>query len=224
MRRFSFPSIATGLTQMVMVLLLLAAGLPQAQEVMWAKTFGGYGSDRAYGSCPTADGGYMVVGFTSSYGHNAQVYMVKTDSKGDTLWTKAYGGYGWDQVNSVRKTADGGYVMAGWGDSYGNAVQAYLIRTDSQGDTLWTRTYGGVQWDYAISAHQTSDNGYILVGATDSYGAGNWDVYLIKTDSAGLVEWTKTFGGTRDDEGHWVEQTTDGGYIVCGYTESFAAY
>ncbi|NIN01751.1 MAG: hypothetical protein GTO24_27725 [candidate division Zixibacteria bacterium] len=224
MPKSSFQLVISALTQLVMIVVLLLGSHAQAQEVVWVKTYGGYGSDRAWGSCPTADGGFVLVGFTTVYGYDIQIYMVKTDSKGDTLWTRVYGGYGWDQANSVQPTADGGYVMAGWGDSYGNAVQAYLIKTNSRGDTLWFRTYGGVDLDDAISVQQTSDGGYIFVGSTHSYGAGHWDVYLVKTDSTGVPEWTRVYGGVTDDRGAWVEQTTDGGYIVTGYTESFAPH
>ncbi len=224
MPKSSFQLVISALTQLVMIVVLLLGSHAQAQEVVWVKTYGGYGSDRAWGSCPTADGGFVLVGFTTVYGYDIQIYMVKTDSKGDTLWTRVYGGYGWDQANSVQPTADGGYVMAGWGDSYGNAVQAYLIKTNSRGDTLWFRTYGGVDLDDAISVQQTSDGGYIFVGSTHSYGAGHWDVYLVKTDFTGVPEWTRVYGGVADDRGTWVEQTTDGGYIVSGYTESFAPY
>ncbi len=224
MRKFLFTLAVFLLGQLFVFLLLSFSSTAAAQEVIWAKTYGGYATELGLGICQSSDGGYVIVGITQSFGAGTQIYMLKTDALGDTLWTKTYGGWDWDHGTAVQQTTDGGYVIVGWTTSFGNWVQAYLVKTDSRGDTLWTRTYGGPDWDDAIGVHQTSDGGYIFTGGTYSYGAGNDDVYLVKTDPAGVTEWTKTYGGIRDDTGYWVEQTEDGGYIVCGSTESFAPY
>ena len=84
----------------------------------------------------------------------------------------------------------------------------------------WEQTYGETDYDFGYSVQQTNDGGYIITGISESYGSGDNDVYLIKTDGNGLEQWTKTFGGTNDDRGRDVQQTVDGGYIICGETRA----
>ncbi|MFQ5868905.1 MAG: hypothetical protein ACE5JC_03275, partial [Candidatus Zixiibacteriota bacterium] len=116
---------------------------------------------------------------------------------GDTLWTRAYGGSGYDRGYSVQQTSDGGYIIAGYTESFGAGdYDVYLLKTDSSGDTLWTRTYGGSDWDRGYCIQQTSDGGYIITGESWSFGAGYSDVYLLKTDSSGDTLWTRTYGGS----------------------------
>ncbi|HEX7320200.1 MAG TPA: hypothetical protein VF399_07585 [bacterium] len=133
-------------------------------------------------------------------------------------WIKTYGGGNWDFGHSVCQTSDGGYIIAGRTMSFGaGGEDLYLIRTDSAGDTIWTKTYGGSGSDGATSIALTSDGGYIIAGRTQSFGAGYLDVWLLKTDSSGDTLWTKTYGGLYEDWGNCVEPTLDGGYIIAGY-------
>jgi hypothetical protein len=187
-------------------------------DTLWTRTYGDDSSDAGMDVRQTTDGGYIVVGYTVSYGSGkSDVYLIKTDSVGDTLWTKTFGGSGWDWGWSVRQTTDGGYIIAGYTDPYNaGPYDVYLIKTDSLGDMLWTKTFGGSESDYGESVQQTTDGGYIVAGFTRSYGAGRCDVYLIKTDCLGDTLWTKTYGGSLEDYGHSVQQTTDGGYIITG--------
>jgi hypothetical protein len=192
-------------------------------DVQWTRTYGGTDYDGATFMEKTSGGGYIIAGYTYSFGVGtpdyANVYLIKTDGHGDTLWTRAYGGTNEDYANSVQQTTDGGYVVAGSTQSFGAGDgDVYLVKTDAHGDTIWTRTYGGLSSDVGYSVRQTSDGGYIIAGLTSSFGAGNNDVYLIKINAQGDTLWTRTYGGTDDDEGHSVEQTTDGGYIVAGFT------
>src|SRR5207247_781050 len=108
----------------------------------------------------------------------------KTDTIGDTLWTKTFGGIYDDEALFVNQTTDGGYIIAGWTSSFGAGGwdDVYLVRTDANGDSLWTKTYGGVNGDVAWSVQQTTDGGFIITGGTSSFGSGGYDVYLIKTD------------------------------------------
>ena len=99
----------------------------------------------------------------------------------------------------------------------------YLIKTDGSGNEQWSKTFGGSEHDYGCSVQQTADGGFIIAGSDNSFGAGNYDVYLIKTDGSGNEQWSKTFGGSDDDEGYSVQQTADGGFIIAGYTWSFGA-
>ncbi|RKX69193.1 hypothetical protein DRP53_08950 [candidate division WOR-3 bacterium] len=194
-------------------------------NALWTKTFGGTSDEYGYSVQQTTDGGYIIAGWTKSYGAGGgDVYLVKTDANGNTLWTKTIGGTSGDWGRSVRQTADNGYIIAGITFSYGaGGGDVYLIKTDADGDTLWTRTFGGSSWDEGYSVQQTSDGGYIIAGYTKSYGAGEADVYLIKTDADGNALWTKTFGGTSGDWGRSVRQTTDNGYIIAGRTYSYGA-
>lgn len=203
------------------LILLFLVSTVLGQDIMWSRTYGGSAQDLGWDIDETADGGYILVGETYSFGLDLQVYLVKTDVNGDTLWTKVFGGYGFDECQSVQQTSDGGYVLSGATTSYGSYVQAYLIKTRSDGSLQWFRTYGGSDWESSSSVQQTTDGGYILTGCTKSYGAGDYDVYLVKTDSLGTLQWFKTYGGNREDIGNHVEQTSDGGYIIVGHSESF---
>ena len=134
---------------------------------------------------------------------------------------KTFGGANFDLGYSVQPTSDGGYIITGSTESYGNGdADVYLVKTDANGDSLWTKTFGGASQDYGSSLQLTSDGGYIIAGRT-TYGNGDKDVYLIKTDANGDSLWTKTYGGSSVDFGFLCTQTTDGGYIITGATESF---
>jgi hypothetical protein len=143
-------------------------------------------------------------------------------------FAKTYGGGNddrprWDRC--VQQTSDGGYIVAGYTYSFGaGGYDILLIKTDANGDVEWAKTYGGTSDnDYAYSVQQTSDGGYILAGYTASFGAGDLDIFLIKTDANGNIQWAKTYGGTNEDRAYSVQQTSDAGYIVAGYTSSFGA-
>ena len=193
-------------------------------DTQWTRNYGGTVNDWGYSVQQTSDGGYIVTGWTGSFGAgSADIYLIKTNASGDTLWTRTYGGAQYDEGNSVQQTSDGGYIVAGYTYSFGaGSYDVYLIKTNASGDTQWTRTYGGTNDDEGFSARQTTDGGYIVAGYTGSFGAGG-DVYLIKTNASGDTQWTRTYGGTGGDEGYWVRQTSDGGYIVAGWTGSFGA-
>ncbi|MCD4847001.1 MAG: hypothetical protein K8R76_02285 [Candidatus Aegiribacteria sp.] len=197
----------------------------QAPDISWTNTFGGAEYELAYSVQQTSDGGYILAGYTNSYGSgNYDVYLVKTDSSGDTLWTRTFGGNAYDPGFSVQQTTDGGYIIGGSTSSFGaGSSDVYLIKTDSCGDTLWTRTFGGSGYDRGYSVQQTSDGGYIVTGSTNSFGAGGDDVYLIKTDSSGDTLWTKAIGGYEWEYGFSVRQTIDEGYIITGFTDSYGA-
>ena len=191
----------------------------------WDKTFGGVYDDWGRSALPTSDGGYILVGSTRSFrAENTDAWLIKTDSQGQEVWNRIFGGGNTDEALSVQHTDDGGYILAGWTASFGKgAFDAWLIKTDSQGREVWSGTFGGINTDVAHSVQQTSDSGYILAGRTNTYGAGDFDAWLIKTDPEGQEVWNKTFGGAENDWAVSVQPTQDGGYILGGATKSYSA-
>ncbi len=199
-------------------------------NMQWERIFGeSNANEQAYSIQQTSDGGYIIAGLIDSCAANPQercedVYLIKTDSAGNTQWDKTFGGSGFETGQSVQQTSNGGYIVAGRSSSYGaGGYDVYLIKTDSAGNMLWQKTFGGSDYDEGYLVQQTADGGYIIAGRTSSYGAGGCDVYLIKTDSAGNMQWEKTFGGSGYDVGYSVQQTSDSGYIIAGDTSSYGA-
>ena len=192
-------------------------------NLLWSKTYGGNNHDQAWSVRQTLDDGYIVIGYTTSFGNgNYDVWLIRTNSNGDTLWTKTYGGEYWEYGYDVRQLSDGGFILTGYASSPRlNDVDLYLIRTNSNGETLWTKTFGGTENEIGRSVQETSDGGFIIAGDTDSFGAGNSDVWLIRTDLDGNLLWTKTIGGWHHDRGFSLQITNNTSYIVAGYTYSF---
>jgi hypothetical protein len=198
-------------------------------DTAWTRTYGSTGWDEGYSVTQTSDSGYVLTGFFSddSTSDVADVIVMKINSVADTvLWTQTFGALHFthgDAGFSVQQTSDGGYVVAGLYASNDMNDQALLVKMDPSGDTTWLKTFGGVSSEKAWSVQQTSDGGFIVVGTTLSFGAGDFDVYVIRTDVNGNTAWTKTYGGADLDEGRSVWQTTDGGFIITGLTYSFGA-
>ena len=178
--------------------------------------------DYGYSVQESSDGGYVIVGYTETLGNEEyDVYLIKTDGFGIEQWTQTYGEETWNFGNSVQLTLDGGFIICGFtGNIEPYESYVYLIKTDWNGIEQWSQTYGTEFAHLGYSVQQTSDGGYILTGSSLSLST-NFDVYLIKTDDNGVEQWSQTYGGTNVDEGYSVQQTTDGGYIIAGYTGSF---
>ncbi|MCK4645765.1 MAG: hypothetical protein KAU46_05905 [Candidatus Aminicenantes bacterium] len=191
----------------------------------WARIYGGSNSDTASSIQQTIDGGYIVAGRTGSFGAGyIDSWILKLDSVGDIEWQHTYGGIDSDRASSIQQTTDGGYIVAGYTHSFGAGDNDYwILKLTSNGDIEWQRTYGGTDGDKAYSIQQTSDGGYIVAGYTHSFGAGDYDYLILKLSSIGDIEWQRSYGGNDHEEASSIQQTSDGGYIVAGYTWSYIA-
>ena len=208
---------------MLLVAILVLNTSESNSQTYFANTYGTSGYERAESVRQTSDGGYIVTGSQGTAG-NYDIWLIKLDQNGDTTWTKTYGGTDEDVAYDVKQTTDGGYILAGYTKNYGpGAYAVYLIKTKANGDTSWTKAYGGSSWDYGRAVTQTSDGGYAIVGETWSFSNGVYDIYVIKTDSLGDTVWTNNYGGANYDYGYSIEQTTDNGYIIGGHTENYGA-
>jgi hypothetical protein len=194
-------------------------------DPQWSRTYGGAGNDEGRAIIPTADRGFMICGSTDSYGAGySDFYLIRTDSSGDTTWTRTFGGSGGEAGYGISRTADGGYVAVGSTGSFGEGYSSvYVVRVDSLGDSLWADAYGGSSADIGYAVTNCVDGGYLIAGGTASFGAGYTDAYLLKTDSLGIVEWQKAFGGAKDDRAYSICRSLDGGYLLTGTSESFGA-
>jgi hypothetical protein len=193
-------------------------------NLLWNKTFGGKGEDAAWSVHQTTDGGYILGGWTASFGAGSfDFYLIKTDENGNLLWSKTFGGTGDDHGFSAIQTKDGGYAIIGYTSSFGmGEMDTYIVKTDENGNLQWNKTYGGSNRDFSEHVWQTSDGGYITSGFTYSFGEGG-DLYVVKTDGSGNLSWSKTIGGASYDRLMTSQITNDGGFVVAGATGSFGA-
>jgi hypothetical protein len=209
-------------------------------NIQWQKCLGGTGDDEAYSIIQTSDGGYTIAGASSStdgdvtgnHG-NYDCWIVKIDGSGNIQWQKSLGGTESDFARSVIQTSDGGYVVAGNdssnnGDVTGNhgSYDCWIVKLNSSGNIQWQKSLGGTNHDGAFSIKQTSDGGYIAAGysrsndgdVTGNHGGG--DFWVVKLSSNGNIEWQKSLGGTSDEGVSSIKPTSDGGYIVAGFSQS----
>src|SRR5574341_1435633 len=192
---------------------------------IWDRPFGGPGDETAASVVDTSDGGYIITGTTSSYSAGgSDIWLIKTDAKGNRLWDKPFGGKDNESAVAIEHTSDGGYIITGTTSSYSaGGSDIWLVKTDANGSRIWDRPFGGPGDDTAASVVETSDGGYIITGTTSSYSAGGSDIWLIKTDANGNRLWDKPFGGPGDDTAASVVETSDHGYIITGTTSSYSA-
>jgi hypothetical protein len=207
----------------------------------WNKTFGGMLDDAAYSVQQTTDGGYIIGGYTKSYGIAVWTpWLLKTDSNGEEQWNKTYTYYSLPYlsgfIHSVQQTNDGGYILGcsfvntsrqqsemllpSSDSSRGYLSVMMLIKTDASGKEQWNRTYAGIEYSWCYCVRQTTDGGFIATGGGNASSSGSINVYLLKTSSDGAMQWLKMYGTSEmDEEGRWVEQTADGGYIISGLSD-----
>lgn len=162
----------------------------------------------------TKDGGILIAGVMVAAG------LVKTDTAGKVQWAKNIGITG-DTAYAIINTKDGGYAIAGSTSMGAGVRDMYVVKLDSSCNIQWAKTIGGAGYDAANYIVQTADGGYAMAGTTASFGAGNGDVYVVKLDASGNLTWSRTIGGTANDQGNSIEQTADKGYAISGTTYSF---
>ncbi len=201
--------------------------------ISWTRTIGGSRNEGGDNIIQTTDGGYASIGWSHSFGTGSKglastelnIYLIKLNQAGNVTWTKTYTdsnfyGYG----HAIIQTRDQGYAITGsiFKSVLGDSSNFILMKLDTSGNIEWVTNISG-KADNGVGYHivQTSDGGYALAGYTGSYGAGLYNVYVLKFDSAGNVSWTETIGGTKDDIASAIIQTRDGGYAITGQTYSF---
>lgn len=208
--------------------------------IQWQKSLGGSDDEKAYWIQQTTDGGFVVAGSTySSDGDvsvnqgSADCWIVKLTSSGDIAWEKSFGGSSQDGAISIQQTIDGGFAVAAYtyssdGDVSGNHGEKdyWIVKLNGSGDIEWQKCLGGSNNDSPRSFQQTNDGGFVVAGSSESNDGdvsgnhGDEDYWIVKLDASGNIEWQKSLGGSDEDAGRWIQQTSDGGFVVAGYTES----
>jgi len=179
-------------------------------EVQWRKT---YSQGWAHSIQQTSEGGYVATGMNMG-----KPWIVKLDANGSIQWQKKYAGILGDLAQFVQQTTEGGYIVAGMMKG-----EVWVLKLNSVGETQWQKTYGNSCVDANFSIQQTQEGGYIMASVSLTFGAGYTDIWIVKLDPNGAIEWQKTYGGSGFDLAHAIEQTQDGGYVVAGWTGSFGA-
>ncbi|MGM0649129.1 MAG: DUF7619 domain-containing protein [Bacteroidota bacterium] len=210
---------------LLIIIFFIAMNLIAQPTVQFTKTYGGAQSDYLNTVRQMPDNGYIIAGATRSFGHgNNDIYLVRTDVYGDTLWTNTFGGddydrTSWSMNNSLQITSDGGFIIVGETRSFGGSdSDVYMVKTDANGNLQWQKHFGGNSKDYANAVQQTSDGGYIITALSFSFADRYNDVWLIKTDSQGNLEWQKNYDMNGWEEPYCVRQTDDKGYLITGIT------
>lgn len=194
-------------------------------DMMWYKTYGGSGNETAYSIETLPDGNSLIAGFTSSFGSRHGIYTLKINQFGDILWSNVFWGDAIIYYRVAMTSINGGLYITGsymLQEDSGAHNDVFVIKTNSEGDSLFTKFIGGTKDDMGYSIVTTPDGGCIVAGTTRSFGAGGLDVYLIRLNSSGDIIWTKTFGNQGADIANSIISSSDGSFVIAGYSESFA--
>lgn len=197
-------------------------------QVKFERSFGGLNNEIGKSVVQlSSDSGYVMAGYTSSSGVGGyDMYLVKADKNGNLVWQKTFGGSDWDFAHSLQATTDGGFIIGGTTYSFGNgSADGYVVKTNANGDTLWTKTYGGANDDEFKSIIQTADGNYATTGYTKSYNdVDSGDVWVFKLNTTGDTLWRKFYGGSKEDFGNEIiEHPVTSDYYVVGGTRSYGA-
>jgi len=206
-----------------------SAGAPNTRENYgwWARSYGLKNNDSAYAISDTSDGGYIAAGYinstTDSGYDNGHVEIIKLNSDGTVEWEKTYAGDG-DEAAYYVQEVNGSYIVSGTTSSFGSSyTDIWILKLAQDGTVIWEKRYGGQYGENGYKILPTSDGGFIIGGDTLSYGAGNGDLWLIKINDTGSIEWQKVYGGPSYDYFKNLIITSDGGYLLMGITQSFGA-
>lgn len=197
--------------------------------IQWQKTYGGPLTEYAKSIEQTTDGGYIVAGYTASFGEGAHdIWVLRLKVDGSIVWQKTYGSTGLENTYAVRQTTDGGFIIAGQANKFNldpssGYQYAVLLKLDANGAVTWQYAYGGNGITYVYAIENTTEGGYIFAAYSDAFGDGDQDVWIVKLDTDGSILWQKTYGGTGDDRAFSISRTRDNGYIIAGDTDSFGA-
>jgi hypothetical protein len=191
--------------------------------LLWNKTFGDVLSDTASSMVGVSAGGYAIIGSTGNFGASGtDVWLLRTDADGNHLWNHTYGGVSAEEGYSLVEVSTGGFALVGYTNSYGiGSSDVWLVRTDANGNLLWSRTYGDTGSDRGYSVVELSTGGFAITGYTNSYGAGSHDVWLLRTTADGTLLWNQTFGGPAIEYGMSVLEASPGAITIASYTASF---
>ena len=187
----------------------------------WSKTYGGSGIEQGHSISLKPNGHYLLTGYSNSYGNGGyDILNIEIDSLGNEIWNNSYGGTDWDFAYDNTILLNGDAIISGSTHSIGNGnLDAYVMRIDNNGDSLWIKNYGSSGDDVIYRTILTSDNYIIGIGSTTTSN-GDKDIFLLKMDENGDTLWTKTFGTTLNDEGFEIKETNTGNYLICGYIEA----
>lgn len=202
---------------------IFALKLTTTGDTVWTKTYGGINSDYSYKVIQLADSGYILSGYTETYGSGIRdIYVLRINKLGDTLWAKAYGGSGIDGSNDMVQTQDGGFAIVGNTFSFGEGVSdVYVIKINASGALQWANAYGGLLNDFGNAITETSDSGFVISGSTESFGSGQRDIYILKIDSIGNLIWSKAMGGSENESGKSILELPNKDIVVFGNTRSY---
>ncbi|MBE0661083.1 MAG: T9SS type A sorting domain-containing protein [Bacteroidales bacterium] len=207
--------------KLILLTLIGLGPITVSAQNTWTKTYGANNDDEGNVVQQTFDGSYIITGNTfPNQPWDSDLYLIKTNNFGDTVWTKTYGGAGNEIGVDVKQTTDNGYIIVGYNATMeSGGFDVWLLKTNSSGDTLWTKKFGGPNNDFGNSVFQTDDGGYVIIGSTVSFGAGFSDFWIIRTNTVGDSLWSQTYGGIYNDIAFEAQATSDGGYIIAGYTQ-----
>ncbi|NYB51556.1 MAG: hypothetical protein HVN35_03185 [Methanobacteriaceae archaeon] len=193
-------------------------------QMQWQQVFGGSGEEWGKSVLQSQNANYWILGSTNSYGSGGyDFYLVETNPEGSLIMNKTFGGIGDDYGDSIVENVDGSFLLTGSTNSIGSGqFDALIIKTDQFGNEIWNKTFGGEKDDIVTFSRETADHGYLIIGNTNSFGSGKIDMFVMKTDRSGNIEWNKTFGGYGDDYASFILETADNGYLLIGTTTSTA--
>jgi len=194
-------------------------------NVQWYHTYGGRGDEYCHAVIATQEGGFLFTGSSNSgSAGDFDLWLVKTDGDGNILWERTFGGPQDDQGHRIAQTSDGGCIVAGETTSYGYGGRDFwIIKLNASNQIEWDQTYGGPLDEYVHAVEQTVDGGYFIAGPCQSFGAGSYDFWFVKLNAYGVVEWSRTYGGTAEDHLHAAHSLPGGGYAIAGCSWSFGA-